>query len=145
MVATVGFAMQMIYVAVTVVVVAFYLLIWLSRRLRGSKSKIRPPSIAFILPGVTAMMVATFFITQSSWLPYEVVSVRNSDDVTGQVFGSDGTWTTFLDKNQDIQIVRTADVVSRQPCYTDTSIWANTLGGLVLARERQSDRMPCPR
>lgn len=84
------------------------------------------------LPAVLAVLgIAGFLASTSAWIPNEIIHLKDRAPVSGQVLSSDQEWTTLLDKHGHVQIARTQDITSREPCYKDTSLGGKTLGNLI--------------
>ena len=110
---------------------------------RSLKSKFRygaDVKTATTFPGVFrfAVMVGVLMVQALvagvNWLPNEVIETKGAPAVSGQVFTSDGQWTIFRDLKNRIHIVRADDVVSRQPCYRDTTFLGKTPSKLISER-----------
>ena len=153
-----GVALIMITITWLAVILFFAIFIEIDRyftRRQSLKTKLRygaDVKTAMTFPGVSRFAVIVVvlavqaFVAGANWLPNEVIETKAAPAVSGQVFTSDGQWTIFRDLKNRIHIVRADDVVSRQPCYRDTTFLGKTPTNLI--SERFSTTPPvvqCPR
>lgn len=120
------FAMQISWLALT----SGTLLLLLIGRVAGRrKEKPTTVSPSIIAASVLGAVVCAFLMKSDLWLPTEIITVNKQPPVTAQVIAYDGDWTTYLvPRTGEVQIVRTSEVSSRQPCYMsisllDKSVW----------------------
>lgn len=101
---------------------------------------LRLPEYRFVALFLFVQFVNSF-VSSTYWIPQESIVVKNSKVVSGQVIATDREWTTFLVRSTGVRIVHTSDVLSRDPCYFDTSIWGKAVDALFID---QSSQVRCP-
>ena len=154
-VVAVGLAMQMIWIFFTGSLIITYYLArqWGKYRDRRSQLRygvdvelkpLRRPGGSLMLVLLAAMGIEIFLITSASWIPHEIIQIKDSGPVSGQVLSSDEEWTTFLDRSHHVQIARTENVTSRQPCHEFTPFAYKTLGNLILKHPMGTAQHHCP-
>lgn len=69
----------------------------------------------------TAITLITLFLLTPAnmWLPMERIQINNEKAQTGYVLQSDGSWTTILTSERDVNLVRTPRIESRKICSSD--------------------------
>jgi hypothetical protein len=150
------FALRISWLISTLVLLIYVLMYHLWANWRNKKNRvrdgadaervsIRPLNFQFVIALIVVTVVQAIASSRSGWIPYELIDVKDHPAISGQVLSSDGSWTKFLDRKHSIQIVSTANLISRQPCYVDSSYLDETVG---LAITRLITNMPvtqCPK
>jgi hypothetical protein len=83
-----------------------------------------------LLALLALIVIESFLLSGTTWIPNEIIHLKDRALVSGQVLSSDQEWTTFLDNHWHVQIVRTQDITSREPCYKGRSL-DKTLQNLI--------------
>lgn len=93
-----------------------------------------PPFDAF--PYVMVIAFQLLFTAGISWISTENITIKDegntSTQIVAQVISVDSPWTTILvTKSRQIRIVETENIVSREPCKADASIWGSTVSTVI--------------
>lgn len=110
----------------------------------GAAFIIRKMDFSFVIVLIAVFVIQTVTSGNSTWIPREVIDIKYHEAITGQVLSSNGEWTKFINRDKQVQINPTADIVSRHPCYLDTSVLSDSLLQMTQRQITGASKSKCP-
>lgn len=104
-----------------------------------------PPYNALVIISFLALQALT---PNTPWLPAEVISITHQPSQLARVVSVNDVFLTFINGRDQITIVRSKDVLARQPCYVSNSalrVLTMTVGEFVASRFKDYAQPECPK
>lgn len=143
---------QMVYIITSVVVLSFIIVPRLRLPKRNERLKLRygvdyrallrshPINAVSLLIVLFFQSLLTFNV---HWLPAEVIQVKGQPRQQARVITVDKEFTTVLNDRNQVAILRTADIMLREPCYQAKVFTSMTLVSL-LSDDAEKSKEDCP-
>jgi hypothetical protein len=107
------------------------------------KPVFEPALSVVIIPLSIFATMAVMLPNSGSWSPYENFRIKNLPETSGILFVSDHTWTIFRDEYNHVHIVKTDDVISREPCQNAIHFFTESLNQIILTHRKHIRGIEC--
>jgi hypothetical protein len=146
---------SLVYLLVVIVIAAINIQQSYAMRLRARKDRLRygadvpskskyAPALSTFIASLAMLSIQSLAIpVNGNWIPSEVIQVKGAPKVAGDLLTSDHTWTIYRDFHNQVHIVKTDDVVSRQPCYRDSRLMFKNIGQIITAHSGRTQDIKC--